>query len=608
MNEEQNLPDLAWVRGISRLDDERLRANLRGLSVDEQAELVLSAGWQDRLRLIRNMDQAADVVKALPREEVFLTIKSLDEEDALTLVALTSPSQLRFILDVELWKKDDIDEAKVLAWLGRLLAAGESKIIEFVTTVDMELLAIILRKLVYLLPNEEGVVIPEGLPSIMADEFFTILSNYPEDTENIGLFLRIVRQADQDLFYTMLCAAHGMEEAETQEEAFRWRTSRLEESGFLDFDEAVEIYGYLSEDESRRVASTSPHLYYAADEAAPAAPTFPVLLADRKNFFYEVLVSVEERALRNRLRHEIAFSANRLLVADADHLGEIASIKKAVERLFSLVNVGLLFLAEGDKAAAARVLADVPLREIFQIGFSRVADLRTSGAELARRYWPEWAARGFGFLEYDQAEMMKGLMMRVPQHYGVEGDSLGFRDFGTMDEVRVARRALGEIGAAARACFDTIGIPRPHEAKATLTDVFALGLEDITLGNLMLTGFVNLILRGEFDIAPLAPGDVAGLLDRVMQAGAAGRRVRPQHLERLLGWLAGKTGFDTSEMEALGGFVRARVTELEQEVGGITAAADLDPRYVRTLLFAKQGHIPFSAGNGTSGLPIGGGL
>ncbi|HVP56822.1 MAG TPA: DUF6178 family protein, partial [bacterium] len=279
MTEKESLPDLTWARDIAGLDEARLRANLAALSVDQQAELVLSVGWQDRLRLVKNMEQAADVVKALPAEEVFLTLKSLEEEDALVLLPLTSPSQLRFILDIELWARDNVDGAKVLLWLRRLLAAGEDKIIEFVTTADLELLAIVLRKLVYLIPNEEGVTIPEGLPSIMADEFFTILSNYPEDTENIGIFLRVVRQADRDLFYKMLFAAYGMAEMETQEEAFRWRTSRLEESGFLDFDEAVEIYGYVSEDEARRLVGASPHLYYSAADAGPAAPSFPVLLA-----------------------------------------------------------------------------------------------------------------------------------------------------------------------------------------------------------------------------------------------------------------------------------------------------------------------------------------
>jgi hypothetical protein len=355
----------------------------------------------------------------------------------------------------------------------------------------------------------------------------------------------------------------------------------------------VEIYGYLSEQESRRIAGASPRLYYATGPAETVAPTFPVLLGKQRSFFYEVLLSVEDRAVLNRLRHETAFSANRLLVADSEHLGEMDSIKKAIARLFSLVNVGLLFLSEGDKDSARRLLADLSLREVFQIGFSRLADLRTVAAELARVYWPQWRAGGFGFLEHDQAEMMKGLMMRVPQRYGAEAGAAGFRDFATLDEVRATRHSLEEVAAAARAGFDKLGIPRPHEAKLALGEVFALGPEDITLGSLVLTGFVNLVLKGRFDVAPLAREDVVGLLDKVMYAGggeegrAAGRRVRPEALDELLIYLAGRTGFEGREMEALSRFVRGRVAELEAEIGGVSAAQDLDPRYVRTLLFKR---------------------
>ncbi|HVP58564.1 MAG TPA: DUF6178 family protein, partial [bacterium] len=266
---------------------------------------------------------------------------------------------------------------------------------------------------------------------------------------------------------------------------------------------------------------------------------------------------------------------------------------RAVARLFALVNVGLLFLTDGDRARAAGVLADVSLREIFQVGFSRVADLKTAAAELARRYWPDWVARGFGFLEQDEAELMKGLMMRVPQYYGGAATGRGLRDFGTMDEVRMTAQALRELGAAARACFEKLGIPRPHEAKAALAEVFALGPEDITLGNLMLTGFVNFTLKGEFDIAPLARKDAGRVLNDVMAVGSAGsaglggRRVRPDRLERFLIWLGESTGFAPSEMEALSGFVRKQARGLEAEVGGLAAAEDLDPRYVRTILFER---------------------
>jgi hypothetical protein len=589
MAEGRYQPDLAWVGRLAQLDDGEIRMNLMGLPAERQVELVLSVGWADRLRILRNSDEAAEIVKGLPREEVFLTLKQVGEEDALPILALTTPSQLRFILDIELWKKDELDGDKVVTWLKYLLACGESKIIELVNTADMELLALMLRKIVYLIPNEEDAIIPEGLPSIMLDEYFTILSNIPEETENIGLLLRILRQTDRDLFYKLLFATYSAMEEETQEAALRWRNSRLEESGFLDFDEAVEIYGYVGEEEARRMASVAPHIYYSPEESGPAAPAYPVLLMERRTFFYDLLRSIEDRLLENRLRQEIAFSANRLLVADAEHIGEIDSIKKALARLFSLVNVGLLFLTSGEKEAALDMLRNVALRDIFQIGFSRVADLKTDAAELARRFWPQWAADGFGFLDRPQDEIMRGLTMRVPQYSApAERSGAGFRDFETMEEVRENRRVVDEIGVVAETCFDKLGIPRPHEAKPVLLGVFASGLEEITLRSLLLTGFVNLVLKDRFDVSPLAREDMAGLFEKALEIGASGRRVvKRENKTKLLEWLAQATGFEASKAGILERFVAASMKELEDEVGGIRTWQDVDPRYIRALIFKR---------------------
>ncbi len=589
MAEGRYQPDLAWVGRLAQLDDGEIRMNLMGLPAERQVELVLSVGWADRLRILRNSDEAAEIVKGLPREEVFLTLKQVGEEDALPILALTTPSQLRFILDIELWKKDELDGDKVVTWLKYLLACGESKIIELVNTADMELLALMLRKIVYLIPNEEDAIIPEGLPSIMLDEYFTILSNIPEETENIGLLLRILRQTDRDLFYKLLFATYSAMEEETQEAALRWRNSRLEESGFLDFDEAVEIYGYIGEEEARRMASVAPHIYYSPEESGPAAPAYPVLLMERRTFFYDLLRSIEDRLLENRLRQEIAFSANRLLVADAEHIGEIDSIKKALARLFSLVNVGLLFLTSGEKEAALDMLRNVALRDIFQIGFSRVADLKTDAAELARRFWPQWAADGFGFLDRPQDEIMRGLTMRVPQYSApAERSGAGFRDFETMEEVRENRRVVDEIGVVAETCFDKLGIPRPHEAKPVLLGVFASGLEEITLRSLLLTGFVNLVLKDRFDVSPLAREDMAGLFEKALEIGASGRRVvKRENKTKLLEWLAQATGFEASKAGILERFVAASMKELEDEVGGIRTWQDVDPRYIRALIFKR---------------------
>jgi hypothetical protein len=122
--------------------------------------------------------------------------------------------------------------------------------------------------------------------------------------------------------------------------------------------------------------------------------------------------------------------------------------------------------------------------------------------------------------------------------------------------------------------------------------VFALGLEDITLGNLIVTGFVNFSLRGEFDIAPLARTDLAGLFDSVMEVEASRRRVRADALGAFLDWLAAKTGFEGSKMHALRRFILARAAELGEELGGVVAPDAVDPRYIRALLFRSASNSP----------------
>lgn len=578
-----------WVDGLARLDDDQLRSKLGTISVQRQTELVLSLAWADRVRLIANSDQAGEIVKALPREEVFLTIKALGPESAHPMIALATPSQLRFILDIELWKRDSVDTDKAVEWLHHILACGEARVADFVGNADPELLAVILKRVLIIIPNEEDAVIPDGHPGIMTDEYFTVLSAINEETEAIALFLRIIRQASRDLFVRLLFLAHASVEEEAEEHALRWRNSRLEESGLLEFDEAIEIYGYIGEDEARRLGGSSRRHYDAEETPDTAAPAFSVLMVERQSFFYDVLRSIRDLPLANRLRREIVFCANRLLVADAEHIGELASMKKALTRLFSLVNVGLLFLAQGDKQGSMRVLKDVPLRDIFQVGFSRVADLRQAAQDVARRYWPKWKTDGFVFLSPPRDEIMRGLMMRVPQNYVLAGGETGHRDFETFAEVEAARAAVEEIGLVAEACFDRLGIPKPHEARPELQKVLATGLEDISLENLFTTGLVNLVVNGEFRTEPLLRRDVQGLFAKVLERDARGRNVvgSPSR-EKMLCWLAEATGFEGSKRRGMVGFLETCLGALEEEIGAVRAWEDVDPRFVRSLVFSRE--------------------
>ncbi|MFZ1947493.1 MAG: DUF6178 family protein, partial [bacterium] len=427
------------------------------------------------------------------------------------------------------------------------------------------------------------------LPNIMPDDFFTILSKFPKETETVGLLLRILRQADRDFFYRLLSLTHGSSESEAEEEALRLRNSRLEEVGLLEFDEAVEIYGYISEGEARSLAQSPPKVPLQVEEPETAAPGFPMVLAGRRTFFRDLVASLEDRALANRLRREIAFSANRLLVADAEHVGELEAMTRALTRLFSLVNVGLLSLTDGDRAEALRLLKSLPLRDIFQIGFSRAVDLKREAAGLARRFWPNWATEGFLFLEAPQDETLRGLLMRVPQYYGFGPGEKGFRDFETAEEVRRTGRVLAEIRVLAEACFERIGIPRPSDARPALGEVFAGGPEDLTLESIFLTGAVNLLVGGKFTIEPLTGREIQGLFEAWLERGpSGGHRVRRAGRDRIVERLRGSGGFDRACAEVLEGLVDRGLRSLEDEIGGLETWRDVDPRYVRSLVFSRR--------------------
>jgi hypothetical protein len=570
------------------LDDDRLRAYLGTLPVPQQVRTLLSLEWEDRLRVIKNAPVPKRLVGLVPDEEILLTMKGVGEEDTLDLIALTSPTQLQFLLDVELWSGDSLNLDKVARWLEYLIGCGEGKVIEFVQTADRDLLVLLLMKLVYLIPNEERGPVPADAPSIMSDEYFTILSRIPKETENTKLLLRVMRQWDRDAFYSLLFEAYGSAGPEAEEKALRWRNARLEEKGLLEFDEAIEIYGYVAEEEARRLAATAKDVTLPPEPVE--APSYPVRLGPTGTFVSRVLASITDRDTRNRIRSEVAFSANRLLVADAREIGDLESMRSALERLFSHVNIGLLFLTGGDTDRAREMLMHLPIRDLFHVGVSRPLDLKSRAVPVVRRWWPRWRDRGFTFLSMAERAMMQGLMQRVPQYWTIDGSKgREFRDFQSMDEVRSTGEGLDEIVAAADACFGLLGVPAPADAGLKTYRAYIGTLEDFTLCNLLATGFVNFQAGGAFEIGPVGRDLIKEVFeDRPEGTKEGGGRLKQAAVNGFFDWLRERTAPGGVDWHPLERFASKALRDLEDELGGIRALADKDLRYIRSVVIKRE--------------------
>ncbi len=104
-----------------------------------------------RLDLILDQRDPMAVVRALPADELYFTIREIGLGDAVDLVQLASPEQFRTFLDLEGWAGDRVQPRKILPWLraarsGALREpADERRWRAKLAKLDLELLVLVLR-------------------------------------------------------------------------------------------------------------------------------------------------------------------------------------------------------------------------------------------------------------------------------------------------------------------------------------------------------------------------------------------------------------------------------------------------------------------------------
>jgi len=66
---------------------------------------------------ILEADQPTELVQGLTSEDFFWLIKKVDDDDCLTLLELASNDQWEYLLDLEIWRKDQLDMENTSIWM-----------------------------------------------------------------------------------------------------------------------------------------------------------------------------------------------------------------------------------------------------------------------------------------------------------------------------------------------------------------------------------------------------------------------------------------------------------------------------------------------------------
>lgn len=414
--------------------------------------LAQSAPAPQILEQLLERPDVGRLVRATPAQPLFLFIRSLGLGEALDVLALCSPEQVQAFLDMDGWDRDRASLDRVLPWLLALGELGPSKLVSVAAGIDAELWTAVLgpRLRVYdIYKNEEPPEHAEGQFFDTPDRMFRVdilptpsgdgedatatptasSAGADESVPQIARLLDTLYRGNAELARAIVHSAGYDVGPETAEAAYRFRSGRMADLGYIDYYEALGVYLLLDPSKPPPPSELQP-LAAAISASPPAAVhvlpgsdtvsgallrTVPGLGSDDTTFARAVaLLSDPEQAL---LVQHLMVLGNRVLSADRIELGDVDTLRDTLRRTVGYLSLGIEYRLrtqtsvaptpeEGaandaappsaglpivgpiggpiDVTRAAEVLREISLLHLLRIGYGLTVQLRKLAVLLLR--------------------------------------------------------------------------------------------------------------------------------------------------------------------------------------------------------------------------------
>ncbi len=478
--------------------ENRDRDNRDKAALTQQMEQIRQATGRRKYQLIINAENSMELVQRMPPQELFLLIKELGVTDCSDLVGMATPQQVNLFFDMDCWTADEMDADSALQWLQLLLLQDEEQFLRIIEGLDFEMLVLAVKKQLRIISGLESLRDDEDLMAQRKrfDQVYECEYRNDDAAKAMSLMQDILFRERQEFFLRLMEAVRHEMELSLQEEAFKFRSGRLADLGFVDSVEARSLYTYVAPDHF------DPELYHkdsgaftpAIETRALFAPAFMPVLTSADDLLGELLSG----NVRDELWYELSYLLNRALSARRVDYGEPRAVAQVLEDVYHTLNVALGQLAGNDLNRAEYLFNNVYLLALFQLGFSITVGLRQRADRIA-------ASTIGPYLDGSDAAVVAALRQDVPQFFSglsdvTRADNRPFRNIG---EVRRVEREL-ECIEQLQLLFSPDGLlPLPAPEQLDLSGCYPQNSAEVTLSELFMTAVANQLLNGRFVIEPL---------------------------------------------------------------------------------------------------------
>ncbi|ETX05110.1 MAG: hypothetical protein ETSY2_24870 [Candidatus Entotheonella gemina] len=395
---------------------------------------------------------AADLVQALSPVELTLMLKEVPDARPLML-QLAQPEQIRLVLDLDCWHKDELQSPRILEWLEELQRSGIDTFTQALTELDAELLVAFLRQYLRVqatLPPEEEDE-PRTYEEALVNELYRAEFIDPEGPRNdrVQNLLNFMRAADLDQYNRLMQAAMWEQDSELLEWAYRWKSGRLQDEGFPEYYEALEYHHLVDLQQLAPESSTvldSPAPPESAEEMG-MVPTYAWSFTPPGSYLERAMTGAFSAEVIERLCWEMVALCNRALIYDQVDFADTAAVRASFERVHARLNIGLDYLGSRDKQPLPYLLNHYALSLIYQVGFTLVMHLYGQATRIqhhltqhtgVRRTYPQLITCVLQGLLLPQPKMFRGLH---------QPGAVGYSDFRTLHDITLVIGVLKQIEA-----------------------------------------------------------------------------------------------------------------------------------------------------------------
>jgi len=534
---------------------------------------------RDVLNSVLDHENPRELVMSLSSEDFYWLLKKVGEDDCLPLLALASERQWQFVLDLEIWTGDRLDNLKTFKWVTMLQQADSLRLARWFFNEGQVLACMYLfRSLILKAGVDDDSVqdLGEGFTTLDGVFYFR-----PYNLQQAPVFEALLRAmaAEDHLRYQALLSGLGcLIPAETEEDMLRMRNVRLAEHGFLPKEEALVVYSPLAPTaagpgEERVHRSAEPDM-----EMINEATVVPLMMIPGGGFFSQVAFSIEDPFLLERMRLEFSGLCNMIMSAEGIVPEDVKDLERVCLEGSGYVSAALEHLCGGNLSRAGLLLKDNAIVTFFRIGFGLALDVGRSARKWAAESW--WTSRGLppDFWGNRWGGPLWGILQPKPVFPSAPGgvEEGVYRGFRSLGEIRECSSILEKVIA-----LD--GLMRALTERGDTEYSFPAG-PDVTVQALLITLWARDRLSLQLDFAPVSVEEARGLLSD-LKPGYSGRPgVSSIHRRSFMDFFLGRafpegSGSSRALEEAL-----SDVWEEFRDEYRHVRPEDLDPRFSPLLL------------------------